>query len=99
MKLLDREPTPEMLSIISNEKEVFNSAESLYAALYDAAPEADAQAEIAKRDERIKAVIAKCKWALENCGQAQGSDDMDDGTFCRIDLVEDALAAIKEIEK
>ena len=39
MKLINREPTPEMLSIISNEKEVFHSAESLYAALYDAAPE------------------------------------------------------------
>ena len=53
MKLLSKEPTPEMLSIISNEKEVFHSAESLYAALYDAAPEADVQAEIAKRDARI----------------------------------------------
>ena len=45
-------------------------------------------------NKQLKDVIAKCKWALENCGQAQGSDDMDDGTFCRIDLVEEALAAI-----
>lgn len=35
MKLLNREPTPEMLSIISNEKEVFHSAESLYATLHE----------------------------------------------------------------
>ena len=39
MKLIDKEPTPEMLAIISNEKEVFDSPESLYAALYEAAPE------------------------------------------------------------
>ena len=50
-------------------------------------------------NKQLKDVIAKCEWALENCGQAQGSDDMDDGTFCRIDLVEEALAAIKEIEE
>ena len=44
MKLINKEPTPEMLAIISNEKEVFDSPELLYAALYDAAP--DIQQEI-----------------------------------------------------
>ena len=55
MKLLSKEPTPEMLSIISNEKEVFPSAESLYAALYDAATEVNGHqvlaAHIRYRDE------------------------------------------------
>ena len=42
--MINKEPTPEMLAIISNEKEVFDSPELLYAALYDAAP--DIQQEI-----------------------------------------------------
>ena len=56
MKLIDDVPTAEILAIISNEKEVFDSPEALYAALYAAVPETQQElvAEIAKRDVLIK---------------------------------------------
>ena len=45
---------------------------------------------------RLKAVIEKCENALEHCGQGRCSDDMDDDTFCNVELVEETLAAIKK---
>lgn len=92
MKLLNREPTPEMLSIISNEKEVFHSAESLYAALYDAAPEADVQAEIAKRDARIAELEEDKATLVRNCNQSF------DAMQGQQETIEKQATRIKELE-
>ena len=100
MKLLSKEPTPEMLSIISNEKEVFHSAESLYAALYDAAPEADVQAELAKREARIAELEEDKATLVRNCNQSfdamQGQQETIEKQAARIKELEHILAPIQE---
>ena len=55
--------------------------------------------EYAEKLTRVEAVIEKCETALNNSGQGYPADDMDDGTYCDPELVKEALAAIKEIEK
>ena len=168
MKLIDREPTLEMIGAARFYKEGTHTLACAWRAMYDAAPEVkqepvaivgelypqtklelnrrgipvgaflytfppDAQAEITKRDERIKelknkaelpmkykrmqfnaelqkevakqaaeiarlnAVIAKCHSAISQCKQWQeGTNTL---TCHNHDAVEDALTAIKEIEK
>lgn len=48
--------------------------------------------------DRLKSVIEKCELALDNCGQGRPSDDQDDGTYCNPEMVDEALAAIKEVK-
>ena len=60
MKLIDREPTPEMLFAARFYKEGQHTLACAWRAMYDTAPEVNVQAEIAKRDARIAELEGEC---------------------------------------
>lgn len=90
MKLTSREPTPEMLFAARFYKEGQHTLACAWRAMYDAAPEVNVQAEIAKRDARIA--------ELERVG-GKVMDDFDDVGYWSSAKQCEALAEIESLRQ